>query len=157
MRINQRHRLFRLWLVGAMAFLLGTGLALRPDQDAAQYWMRQSVEIDVSDVIARQAVAHIRLLQGRGLTLDQVRHELLGNSALTDTVLTEMIELNSALSAKDHAKAQLTLFASIALLPPLFLLELGAALFWTRRGYQVWVKGAWKAPLCGNLWSGYRA
>jgi hypothetical protein len=30
-----------------------------------------------------------------------------------------MIELNSVLSAKDQAKAQLTLFASIALLPPL--------------------------------------
>jgi hypothetical protein len=157
MRTIRRHKFFRLWLAVTLVFLLGTGLALRPDRDAAQYWTHQSVGIDVSDITARQAVTHIRLLQGRGLSLDLVRRELLSSSALTDTVLTELIQLHAALAAKDHAKAQLTLFASIALIPPLLLLELGVALIWTRRGFRAWTNGPWKMVASRNVWSAVRA
>ena len=68
MRVNRRHRVLRLWLVATLAFLLVTGLALRPDRDLAQFLMHQSAETDGADIVASQMMAHIHLLLGQGLT-----------------------------------------------------------------------------------------
>jgi hypothetical protein len=53
-----------------------------------------------------------------------------------------MVELKAALGVREHAKERLTLFAAIALLPPLLILELGAALLWARRGYRAWMNAS---------------
>ena len=138
MQLNRRHRLFRLWLVGTLVILMGAGFILRPDRDAAQYLKYQHVEIDESDLQSRRLVAHIRVLRGEGLASDQIKDRLLSNGYFTKEVLNEMIELTTALSAKQQAEKRLTLFAAIALVPPLIILELGAALFWAGRGYKAW-------------------
>ena len=52
-----------------------------------------------------------------------------------------MMERHAAPSAKGHAKAQLSLFAGIALVPPLLVLELGAVLACLRRGLRVLTNG----------------
>ncbi len=98
----------------------------------------------------KQVQTHIRLLQGEGLSLDQIKSRLLINGSPTDQVSAEMIELNVALSEKDHAKDRLTLFATIALLPPLIILELGAALVWARRGCRVWANLRRTIPMSRN-------
>ena len=136
MQINRRHKLFRLWLVGTLVFLMGAGFILRPDRDAAQYLKYQHVEIDESDLQSLRLVTYIRLLQREGLASDQIKDRLLSNGFLTKEVLNKMIELKTALSAKEQAEKRLTLFAAIALVPSLIILELGVALFWAARGYK---------------------
>ena len=37
MKVTRRCGFYRLWLVGTLVLLIGTGLILRPDHDAAQY------------------------------------------------------------------------------------------------------------------------
>ena len=127
MKVTRRCGLFRLWLVGALILLIGAGLVLRPDRDAAQYLDLQHLEVAESDVQVRQ---------GKGLTFDQIKSELLNSGSLTNEVLNKMVELKAALGVREHAKERLTLFATVALLPPLLILELGAALVWTRRGFR---------------------
>ena len=139
--VIRRCGLFRLWLVGTLVLLIGAGLVLRPDRDAAQYLKHQHVETAESDLQTRQLFTHIRLLQGGGLALDRIESELLNSEFLTDEVLTEMIELNAALNAKAHAKDRLTLFATVGLLLPLIILELGAALIWAPRGFRALTNG----------------
>ncbi len=138
MQPNRRHRLFRLWLVGTLVILMGAGFILRPDRDAAQYLKYQHVEINKSDLQSRQLVTHTRLLRGEGLAFDQIKDRLLNNGFLTKEVLNQLIELTTAISAKQQAEKRLTLFAAIALVPPLIILELGAALFWAGRAYKAW-------------------
>ena len=55
-------------------------------------------------------------------------------TTLTNEVLNKMVELKAALGVREHAKERLTLFATIALVPPLIILELWAAVLWARRG-----------------------
>ncbi len=142
MQPNRRHRLFRLWLVGTLVILMGTGFILRPDRDAAQYLKYQHVEIDESDLQSRRLVTQIRFLRGEGLASDQIKDGLLSNGFLTKKVSNKMIELTTAFSAKQQAEKRLTLFAAIALVPSLIILELGAALFWVGRGYKAWTNTA---------------
>ncbi len=138
MQPNRRHRLFRLWLMGTLVILMGAGFILRPDRDAAQYLKYQHVEIDESDLQSRRLMAHIRVLRGEGLASDQIKDRLLSNGFLAKEVLNKMIELTTAFIAKEQAEKRLTLFAAIALVPSLIILELGVALFWAGRGYKAW-------------------
>ncbi len=138
MKVTRRFGLFRLWLVGTLILLIGAGLTLRPDRDAAQYLNLQHLEIAESDLRTRQLVTHIRHLRREGLALDQIKGSVLSSTTFTNEIVDRMIEFETALRAKEQAEDQLTLFAVIALLPPLLILELGAALVWTRRGYKVW-------------------
>ncbi len=142
MKVTRRCGLFRLWLVGTLILLIGAGLTLRPDRDAAQYLNLQHLEIAESDVQVRQLMTHTRFLQGKGLTFDQIKSELLNSGSLTNEVLNKMVELKAALGVREHAKERLTLFASVALLPPLIILELGAVLFWARRGFRAWMNAS---------------
>ncbi len=137
MQMIRRHKLFRLWLVGTLIFLMGTGLILRPDRAATQYLKHQHAWIDESYIEAHQLVTIIRALQSEGLTLDQIKSRVLSKGLLTDKVSTQIAELKSALSEKDHAQERLALFATVALFPPLILLELGAVFFWARRARRV--------------------
>ena len=139
MKTKWRHGLVCLWLAGTLVLLLGTGLTLRPDRDAAQYFKHQHIESVESDVQVRQLLTHIRFLQGKGLTLEQIKSELLSSGSLTNEALSKVVELNAALGVREHAKERLALFASVALLPPLLILELGAVLFWARRGFKAWM------------------
>ncbi len=138
MKVIRRCGLFRLWLVGTLVLLIGAGLVLRPDRDAALYLKHQHVENAESDLQSRQLFTQIRFLRGEGLALDQIKGSVLSSSTFTNEIVDRMIEFETALRAKEQAEDQLTLFAVIALLPPLLILELGAALVWTRRGYKVW-------------------
>ncbi len=142
MKVTRRCGLFRLWLVGTLILLIGAGLTLRPDRDAAQYLDLQHLEIAESDVQVRQLMTHTRFLQGKGLTFDQIKSELLNSGSLTNEVLNKMVELKAALGVREHAKERLTLFATVALLPPLIILELGAVLFWARRGFRAWMNAS---------------
>jgi len=157
MKVIRRCGLFRLWLVGTLVLLIGAGLVLRPDREAAQYLDLQHVESADSDLQSRQLFTQIRLLQGDGLTLDRIKSELLNSGSLTIGVLTEMIALNAALNARDHAKDRLTLFATVGLLLPLIILELGAALIWAPRGFRVGTNGPWKIVASRNAWRAHRA
>jgi hypothetical protein len=138
MKTKWRGRLLPLCLAGTFVILLGTGLVLRPDRDAAQYLKHKHIEMAASDVHVRQLITHTRLLQGKDLTFDQIRSELLKSGSLNNDALNKMVELKAALDVSEHAQERLTLFVTVALLPPLIILELGAALFWTRRGFRVW-------------------
>lgn len=60
MKVIRRCGLFRLWLVGTLVLLIGTGLILRPDHDAAQYLKHQHIESAESDVQVRQLITHTR-------------------------------------------------------------------------------------------------
>ncbi len=141
MKVIRRCGLFRLWLVGTLILLIGAGLVLRPDRDAAQYLKHQHIETAESDVQVRQLITHTRYLQGKGLTFDQIKSELLNSGSLTNEVLNKMVELKAALGVREHAKERLILFATIALFPPLIILELGVVLFWVRRGFRAWMRG----------------
>ncbi len=136
MKVTRRCGFFRLWLVGTLILLIGAVLVLRPDRDAAQYLDLQHLEIVESDVQVRQLMTHTRFLQGKGLTFDQIKSELLNSGSLTNEVLNKMVELKAALGVREHAKERLTLFATIALVPPLIILELWAAVLWARRGFR---------------------
>ena len=136
MKVTRRCGLFRLWLVGTLILLIGAVLVLRPDRDAAQYLNLQHLEIDESDVQVRQLITHTRYLQGKGLTFEQIKSELLNSGSLTNEVLSKVVELKAGLGVREHAKERLTLFATVALLPPLIILEFGAVLFWARRGFR---------------------
>lgn len=138
MKTKWRCKLLTLWLAGTLVFLLGTGLVLRPDRDAAQYLKYKHIEMAASDVQVRQLITHTRLLQGKDRTFDQIRSALLKNGSLNNDALNKMVQLKAALDVSEHAQERLTLFVIVALLPPLIILELGAALFWTRRGFRVW-------------------
>jgi hypothetical protein len=140
MKVTRRCGFFRLWLVGTLILLIGAGLVLRPDRDAAQYLGLQHLEVDESDLQTRQLVTHIRHLRREGLALDQIKGGLLSSAAFSNEIVDRMIEFETALGAKEQAEGQLTLFAAIALAPPLLILELGAALLWARRSYRAWVK-----------------
>ena len=157
MKVIRRCGLFRLWLVGTLVLLIGAGLVLRPDRDAAQYLDLQHVEGAESDLQSRQLFTQIRLLRGDGLTLDRIESELLNSGSPTHEVLTEMIALNAALNAKDHAKDRLTLFATVGLLLPLIILELGAALIWAPRGFRALTNGPLKIVASGKVWRAHRA
>ncbi len=157
MKVIRRCGFFRLWLVGTLVLLIGAGLVLRPDRDAAQYLDLQHVEVDESDLQTSQLATHIRLLRGDGLTFDRIKSELLNGGFLTHEVLTEMIELNAALSAKDHAKDRLTLFLTVGLLLPLTILELGTALIWAPRAFRVWTSGPLKIGASRNVCRAHRA
>lgn len=137
MKINRRRGLFRLWLAGTLALLIGAGLILRPDRDAAQYLNYQHVEVDETNLQTRQLMTQIRHLRSEGLAFDQIKDKVLSNGAPTAEIVDKTIELEANLSAKAHAERRLTLFAAIALVPPLVILELGAALFCARRGYKI--------------------
>ena len=142
MKVIRRCGFFRLWLVGTLILLIGAGLTLRPDRDAAQYLDLQHIESTESDVQVRQLITHTRFLQGKGLTFEQIKSELLNSGSLTNEVLNKMVELKAALGVREHAKERLTLFATVALLPPLIILELGAVLFWARRGFRAWMNAS---------------
>jgi len=60
MKVIRRCGLFRLWLVGTLVLLIGAGLVLRPDREAAQYLDLQHLEIAESDVQVRQLITHTR-------------------------------------------------------------------------------------------------
>ncbi len=136
MKVIRRCGLFRLWLVGTLILLIGAGLTLRPDRDAARYLDLQHLEVDESDIQTRQLVTHIRFLRGEGLALDQIKGSVLSSTTFTNEIVDRMIEFETALRAKEQAEDQLTLFATIALLPPLIILELWAAVLWARRGFR---------------------
>ena len=136
MKTKWRHGLVRLWLAGTLVLILGTGLVLRPDQDAAQYLKHQHIESAESDVQVRQLITHTRYLQRKGLTVEQIKSELFNSGSLTDEVLSKVVELKASLGVRQHAKERLILFATIALFPPLIILELGVVLFWARRGFR---------------------
>ncbi len=142
MKVTRRCGLFRLWLVGTLILLIGAVLVLRPDRDAAQYLNLQHLEIAESDVQVRQLMTHSRFLQGKGLTFDQIKSELLNSGSLTNEVLNKMVELKAALGVRQHAKERLILFATIALFPPLIILELGVVLFWARRRFGAWMNAS---------------
>jgi hypothetical protein len=125
-------------LASTLVFLLGTGLVLRPDRDAAQYLRHQHVESAESDLQSRQLFTQIRHLRREGLALDQIKGRVLSSTAFTHEIVDRMIEFETALRAKEQAEDQLTLFAAIALAPPLLILELGAALLWALRSYRAW-------------------
>jgi hypothetical protein len=144
-------------MVGTLVLLIGAGLVLRPDREAAQYLDLQHVESADSDLQSRQLLTQIRLLRGDGLTLDQIESELFNSGPPTHEVLTEMIALNAALNAKDHAKDRLTLFATVGLLLPLIILELGAALIWAPRGFRALTNGPLKIVASGKVWRAHRA
>ena len=139
MQAIRRHKLIQLWLVATLVILIGAGLVLRPDRDAVQYLKHQDVEIYPSDLQVRQLVTHIRLLQGNEFALDQIKERLLSNRSLTNEAVSRIVEHKAVISAKQHAEERLALFAAIALGPHLIFLELGAALFWQRRGYTGWL------------------
>ena len=139
MKVIRRCGFFRLWLVGTLILLIGAGLTLRPDRDAAQYLDLQHLEVDASDLQTRQLVTQIRFLRGEGLALDQIKGSVLSSTTFANEIVDRMIEFETALRAKEQAEDQLTLFAVIALLPPLLILELGAALRWARRGCRAWM------------------
>ncbi len=136
MKVIRRCGFFRLWLLSTLILLIGAGLVLRPDRDAVQYLDLQHVEVDGFDLQTRQLVTQIRFLRGEGLPLDQIKEKVLSSTTFTNEIVDRMIELETALRAKEQAGDQLSLFAAIALLPPLLILELGAALVWTRRGFR---------------------
>ncbi len=136
MKVIRRCGLFRLWLVGTLVLLIGAGLVLRPDRDAAQYLRHQHVESAESDLQSRQLFTRIRFLRGEGLALDQIKGSVLSSTTFTNEIVDRMIEFETALRAKEQAEDQLTLFATIALLPPLIILELWAAVLWARRGFR---------------------
>ena len=138
MKVIRRCGFFRLWLLSTLILLIGAGLVLRPDRDAVQYLDLQHVEVDGFDLQTRQLVTQIRLLRGEGLPLDQIKERVLSSTTFTNEIVDRMIEFETALGAKEQAGDQLTLFAAIALAPPLIILELGAALLWARRGYRAW-------------------
>ena len=142
MKVTRRCGLFRLWLVGTLILLIGAVLVLRPDRDAAQYLNLQHLEIDESDVQVRQLITHTRYLQGKGLTFEQIKSELLNSGSLTNEVLNKVVELKAGLGVRQHAKERLMLFATIALFPPLIILELGVVLFWARRGFRAWANAS---------------
>ncbi len=142
MKVIRRCGLFRLWLVGTLVLLIGAGLVLRPDRDAALYLKHQHVESAETDLQVRQLITHTRYLQGKGLTFEQIKSELLNSGSLTDEVLSKVVELKAAHGVREHAKGRLILFATIALLPPLIILELGAVLFWARRGFRAWMNAS---------------
>jgi hypothetical protein len=136
MKVTRRYGLFRLWLVGTLILLIGAVLVLRPDRDAAQYLNLQHVEVDESDLQTRQLVTHIRHLRGEELPLDQIKERVLSSTTFTNEIVDRMIEFETALRVKEQAESQLTLFATIALVPPLIILELWAAVLWARRGFR---------------------
>ena len=138
MRDGRMLPFFQLWLAGTLVFLLGTGLVFRPDRDAAQYWQHRSVSAQPSDVTERQLLARIRLLQNQGLSQEQIEIELLSHGTLSRSVLSEKIELSTALRAGEHAKRRLTSFLVTGLIPPLIALELGLLLVLMRRGSRSW-------------------
>ncbi len=135
-RVTRRCGLFRLWLLGTLVLLIGAALVLRPDQDVGQYLDLQHLEIDESDLQTRQLMTDIRHLRGEELPLDQIKERVLSSTAFTNEIVDRIIEFETALRAKEQAVEKLTLFAAIALFPPLLILELGAALVWTRRGFR---------------------
>jgi len=141
MKTKWRHGFVRLWLAGTLVLVLGTGLVLRPDQVAVQYLKHQHIERADSDEQVRQLITHNSLLQGKGLTSEQIKKELLNSGSLTDEILSKVVELKVGLGIRQHAKERLTFFATIALFPPLIILELGVALFWARRGIRAWMRG----------------
>jgi hypothetical protein len=61
---------------------------------------------------------------------------VLSSTTFTNEIVDRMIEFETALKAKEQAEDQLTLFATIALVPPLIILELWAAVLWARRGFR---------------------
>ena len=140
MQNSQRHTFFRFWLVSTLVLLIGTGPILRPDRDAAKYLRFQHTGIDQLEIETSQLVAHIRGLQSKQITTDQIKSTLLSNGTVTDDLLTEVIEFVAGLKEKVDAKERLTRFATIALLLPLIILEVGAALIWARRRSKVWTK-----------------
>ena len=60
MKVTRRCGFYRLWLVGTLVLLIGTGLILLPDHDAAQYLKHQHIESAESDVQVRQLITHTR-------------------------------------------------------------------------------------------------
>ena len=146
MQAIRRHKLIQLWLVATLVILIGAGLVLRPDRDAVQYLKHQDVEIYPSDLQIRQLVTHIRLLQGNEFSLDQIKEHLLSTRSLTNEAVNRMVEHKTVISAKQHAEERLALFAAIALVPPLIVLELGAALFWLQHGYTGWLSAHHAGP-----------
>ena len=135
----RRQKLIHMWMAATLVVWVGTGLVLRPDRDVTQYLKHQHVGTYPSDMQARQLVTHIRLLQIDGLALDQVRGRLLSNGSITNGAVNRMMELKAVINAKQQAEERLTLFAAIALAPPLIVLEFGAALIWLRGGYTGWL------------------
>jgi hypothetical protein len=142
MKVIRRCGPFRLWLVGTLILLIGTGLTLRPDRDAAQYLDLQHLEVDASDLQTRQLVTQIRFLRGEGLALDQIKGSVLSSTTFANEIVDRMIEFETALRAKEQAEDQLTLFATIAMVPPLIILELGAMFFWARRRFRAWMNAS---------------
>jgi hypothetical protein len=114
---------------------------LRIDRDADQFLQHQHIESAESDVRVRQLLTHTRVLQGKGFTFEQIKSELVNGGSLTNEALSKVVELKAALGAREQAKERLILFATIALFPPLMILELGVALFWARRGFGAWRRG----------------
>ena len=146
MQAIRQHKLIQLWLAATFVILIGAGFVLRPDRDAVQYLKHQDVEIYPSDLQIRQLVTHIRLLQGNEFSLDQIKEHLLSTRSLTNEAVNRMVEHKTVISAKQHAEERLALFAAIALVPPLIVLELGAALFWLRRRYTGWLSAHRPGP-----------
>jgi len=146
MQAIRRQKLIHMWMAATLVVLVGTGLVMRPDRDVTQYLKHQHVEIYPSDLQARQLVTHIRFLQGGEFALDQIKERLLSNRSFTKEAVNRMVEHKAVISAKLQAEERLTLFAMIALVPPLIVLELGAALFWLRRGYTGWLSAHRAGP-----------
>jgi hypothetical protein len=140
MQAIRRHKLILLWVAATFVILVGTGLALRPDRDLAQYVKYQNVGIYPSDLQARQLITHFQLLRGDGLELDRVKESLLSSGSLTNEAWSRVMKHQAVLGAKLRAKERIAFFVAIVLVPPLTVLELGAALFWARRGYGVLLK-----------------
>ena len=132
-QMDRRPTYFRLWLVGTLVFVLAMAAFFRPDRDAAWYLEHRRAEADGADIAARQLVAHIRLLHTNRLTSDEIVSRLAINGALTGGDPAAVIALEAALRKEKEAERRLARFATVALLPPLIILELGAALLWTRR------------------------
>jgi hypothetical protein len=138
MQVSWYRKPFKLWLVGTVILVIGVGLILRPDRDAAQYLRYQHVQIDEADIRTRQLLTHYRLFRNEGLVLDQIKARLLNNPTFDNATIDKITSLETALNTKVDVRRRLTRFAAIALVPPLVILELGAAWFWVRRALRAW-------------------
>jgi hypothetical protein len=137
----------RLWIAGTLVLLLATGFVLRPDRDATRYLSDQDIDSAESNLQVRQLMTHAHVLQGKGLTSEQIESELLNGGSLTHDARRTMLELEAALGTREQARKRLILFATIALFPPLLILELAAGLFWAWRGLRAWRKASGADPL----------
>lgn len=135
---NLSRKPFKTWLVSTLVLIIAVGLMLRPDRDAAQYMKYQHIEHDSADIRTRQLLTHIHLLRKEGFALHQIEDKLLSSTTFDAGTVANVIELQIDLDTRAEIVTRLKRFAALALVPPIIMLELGAASVWTRRGLRAW-------------------